>query len=208
VEAGLRAVPRPLPHRPAGRRPSAREGWAHQRWNEFYPQDFFKTVQAGARVNGGIRDKQQLHQYKIGEFGPGGLYYNTADNTNPAFNGTTKGIPIRIHPNMPVQDHKSVWTFDGTLPPKLLMARYGQPVLMRHYNALPIDPAGEPGLRAAHDQHPRAQRPQPGGKRRLRQRLLLPGPVLRLPLAAAAGRLRHHQHHRLRRPGRVPLCRR
>jgi hypothetical protein len=29
------------------------EGWAHQRWNEFYPQAYFKTVQAGARNNRG-----------------------------------------------------------------------------------------------------------------------------------------------------------
>jgi hypothetical protein len=77
-----------LANAPAEGRPPG-EGWAHQRWNEFYPQNFFKTVQAGARVNGGIRDNKQLHQYKIGEFGPGGLYYNTADNNNPAFNGTT-----------------------------------------------------------------------------------------------------------------------
>jgi hypothetical protein len=47
---------------------------------------------------------------------------------------------------MPVQDHKSVWTFDGTLPPKLLMARYGQPIMMRHYNGLPIDPAANRGF--------------------------------------------------------------
>jgi hypothetical protein len=40
---------------------------------------------------------------------------------------------------MPVQDPNSVWTFDGTLPPKLLQARYGVPVLMRNYNSLPID---------------------------------------------------------------------
>lgn len=44
-----------------------------------------------------------------------------------------------MHPNMPVQNPNSVWTFDGTLPPKLLMARYGEPIMMRHYNALPID---------------------------------------------------------------------
>jgi manganese oxidase len=121
---------------PAEGRPPG-EGWAHQRWNEFYPQSFFKTVQAGARVNGGLRDSKQLHQWKFGEFGPNGLYYN---------GGTNKGTTIRIHPNMPVQDHKSVWTFDGTLPPKLLMARYGQPMLMRHYNALPIDPAANRGF--------------------------------------------------------------
>jgi cytochrome c peroxidase/FtsP/CotA-like multicopper oxidase with cupredoxin domain len=128
---------------PAEGRPPG-EGWAHQRWNEFHPQAFFKTAQTGARDNGGLRDGKQLHQYKFGEFGPGGLYYNTAGL--PGFDGTTKGIPVRIHPNMPVQDHNSVWTFDGTLPPKLLMARYGEPVLMRHYNGLPIDPGANHGF--------------------------------------------------------------
>jgi FtsP/CotA-like multicopper oxidase with cupredoxin domain len=134
-----------LANPPAEGRPPG-EGWAHQRWNEFYPQSFFKTVQAGARPNGGIRDNRQLHGYAVGEFGPGGLYHNTADNSNPAFNGSTRGIGIRFHPNMPLQDHKTIWTFDGTLPPKLLMARYGQPMLMRHYNALPIDPQANRGF--------------------------------------------------------------
>ena len=134
---------RTLDNPPAEGRPPG-EGWAHQRWNEFYPQSFFKTVQAGSRVNGGIRDNKQLHGYKVGEWGPGGLYHNTAGA--PGFDGTTKGIGIRIHPNMPTQDHKTIWTFDGTLPPKLLMARHGQPILMRHYNALPIDPAANRGF--------------------------------------------------------------
>ncbi len=40
----------------------------------------------------------------------------------------------------------TVWTFDGTFPPKLLMARYGEPILFRHYNALPIDPAANLGF--------------------------------------------------------------
>jgi hypothetical protein len=81
LAAGDRTVPRRfLTSPPAEGRPPG-EGWAHQRWNEFYPQAYFKTVQAGARVNGGIRDNKQLHGYAVGEFGPGGLYYNTADNT-------------------------------------------------------------------------------------------------------------------------------
>jgi FtsP/CotA-like multicopper oxidase with cupredoxin domain len=54
------------------------------------------------------------------------------------FNGTTNGIAIKFHPAMPVQSEQSIWTFDGTLPPKLLMARYSEPILFRHYNALPI----------------------------------------------------------------------
>ena len=134
---------RPLDHPPAEGRPAG-AGWAHQRWNEFYPAMYFKTAQAGARVNGGFRDSKQMHQYKVGEFGPGGLYHNTAGL--PSTEGTTRGLAVRFHPNMPVQEHESLWTFDGTVPPKLLMARYGQPVMMRHYNALPIDPAANRGF--------------------------------------------------------------
>jgi len=130
---------------PAEGRPPG-EGWAHQRWNEFYPQSYFKTVQTGARANTGLRDHKQLHGYTQGEFGPGGLYYNTADNSNPAFDGSTRGIPTKFHQNFPAQDSKALWTFDGTFPPKLLMARYGQPILMRHYNALPIDPQANRGF--------------------------------------------------------------
>jgi FtsP/CotA-like multicopper oxidase with cupredoxin domain len=128
---------------PAEGRPPGK-GWSHQRWNEFFPQVAYKTVQVGARVNLGMRDRRQLHNYAVGEFGPGGLYYQTSDI--PTTTGTTKGIDTRFHPNFPLQNHKSLWTFDGTFPPKLLMVRYGQPVLMRHYNALPIDPAANAGF--------------------------------------------------------------
>lgn len=127
---------RPLDTAPAEGRPPGR-GWAHQRWNEFYPVRYFKTAQAGSRVNGGFRDKKQMHGYKAGEWGVGGLYHNTTGAAGNA--GTTAGIGIRFHPKMPIQEHKSLWTFDGTLPPKLLNVRYGEPLLMRHYNALPID---------------------------------------------------------------------
>jgi len=128
---------------PAEGRPPGK-GWSHQRWNEFFPEIFFKTVQAGSRENSGFRDDRQRHHYLLGEFGPGGLYHNTAGL--PATEGTTGGIRIRFHPDMPVQNHKSLWTFDGTLPPKLLMVRHGQPVLLRHYNALPIDPGANRGF--------------------------------------------------------------
>jgi FtsP/CotA-like multicopper oxidase with cupredoxin domain len=85
-----------------------------------------------------------MHGYAVGEFGPGGLYHNVAGL--PSTDGSTNGINVRFHPDMPVQEHESLWTFDGTLPPKLLMVRYGQPVLMRHYNALPIDPGANRGF--------------------------------------------------------------
>ena len=78
-----------------------------------------------------------MHEYKVGEFGPGGLYYLDVDGDGKP---GSQGVEIKIHPNLPVQAPNSVWTFDGTLPPKLLMARYGEPILFRNYNALPIDP--------------------------------------------------------------------
>lgn len=119
------------------------EWFAHQRWDEFLPKVYFQSAITGARVNGGLRDKHQLHEYKQGEFGPGGLYYLDADGDGKP---GSKGVEIKMHPNLPTQAANSVWTFDGTLPPKLLMARYGEPILFRNYNALPIDPGANNGF--------------------------------------------------------------
>ncbi|MBP6012569.1 MAG: multicopper oxidase domain-containing protein [Alphaproteobacteria bacterium] len=113
------------------------EWFAHQRWSEFKPSVYFQSAQAGARNNGGMRDAMQRHGYIKGEFKLGGLYYR---------GGTTKNTQVRLHPKMPVQKANSVWTFDGTLPPKLLMARYGESVLFRHFNALPVDRGANMGF--------------------------------------------------------------
>jgi FtsP/CotA-like multicopper oxidase with cupredoxin domain len=130
-----RCVPEVLTTKLEGRPPGL--WFEHQRWEEFFPKSFFQSVQTGARVNGGARDGFQRHGYKKGEFGPGGLYHNA---------GTTLGTVPKIHPNMPTQDPHALWTFDGTFPPKLLMARYGEPILFRHHNGLPIDQAANFGF--------------------------------------------------------------
>lgn len=104
---------------------------------DFPSKVYFQVAQTGARVNGGLRDSYQRHHWAIGEFAPGGLYYKATKN---------KGTEVRFHPSLPVQDPNSVWTFDGTMPPKLLMARYGEAVLFRHYNALPIDVSANNGF--------------------------------------------------------------
>jgi FtsP/CotA-like multicopper oxidase with cupredoxin domain len=127
---------------PAEGRPSG-EDWAQQRWSDLYPQKFFKTGLAQARTNGGFRNAKQRHGYALGEFGPGGLYHTVFPGLPAA---TTAGVAIKMHPNMPVQNPNSVWTFDGTLPPKLLQARYGEPVMMRNYNVLPIDESATNGF--------------------------------------------------------------
>ena len=120
--------------------------FAHQRWTEFPPQVFFQTAMGGARASTGVRDDEQSHTYSVGEFAPGGLYHNTVGG-GTAFDGTTAGIGIKFHPSMPLQDPLTLWTFgDGTLPPKLLRARYAEPILLRHYNALPIDVSANNGF--------------------------------------------------------------
>ncbi len=125
----------PIEGRPPG------QYFAHQRYEEFYPAAYVQSATAGARVNTGMRDSTQRHGYASGtEFGPGGLYYDVARG------GTTKGIQPRLHPKLPVQNANSVWTFDGTFPGKLIMARAGQPLLFRHYNALPISAGANRGF--------------------------------------------------------------
>ena len=121
--------------------------FSHQRWDEFPPQVYFQSAMGGARTSTGLRDSGQSHRYELGEFALGGLYHNTVGNGSGSFDGTTSGIDIRFHPSMPIQNSNTLWTFgDGTLPPKLLQARYAQPILFRHYNALPIDVTANEGF--------------------------------------------------------------
>ena len=127
-----------------GRAPGV--SFSHQRWDEFPPQVYFQSAMGGARTSTGLRDNEQSHNYSVGEFAPGGLYNNTVGGGG-GFDGTTSGIPIKFHPSMPLQDPQTLWTFgDGTLPPKLLRARYGLPILFRHYNGLPIEVTANAGF--------------------------------------------------------------
>ena len=137
---GMTLAKSPIEGRPPG------QDFAHQRFDEFFPAAYFQSATAGARTNTGLRDPLQMHHFAAGtEFGPGGLYYNVlAGSSGPQ--GTASGVKPRLHPRLPVQNANSLWTFDGTFPPKLLMARYGEPVLFRHYNALPINPAANRGF--------------------------------------------------------------
>src|SRR5262249_58931281 len=44
-----------------------------------------------------------------------------------------------FHPGLPDQDPLAMWTFNGSVPPKLMLGRYGEPILFRHHNRLPFD---------------------------------------------------------------------
>jgi FtsP/CotA-like multicopper oxidase with cupredoxin domain len=93
--------------------------WAHQGFTAFAPQIAVEISTAGIGPNS--------------TYNPG-----VASNLNSGIN-PTQVVQPRYHPAFPVQSPQSVWTFNGSVPPKLLQVRYGEPVLMRNHNQLPAD---------------------------------------------------------------------
>jgi manganese oxidase len=93
--------------------------WAHQRFGQFPPQVAIEVTQEGAKTNT-VYNPQVAPQFNSG--------------INPA-----NPIPLKFHPGLPTQGPLAVWTFNGTIPPKLAIARYGEPILTRHHNKLPFD---------------------------------------------------------------------
>ena len=93
--------------------------WAHQGFADFPPQVAVEISTEGAKSN---------------------VSYNPG--VPPQLNSgidPTVPFPARFHPGLPVQDPLKVWTFNGTIPPKLVIGRYGEPILMREHNNLPVD---------------------------------------------------------------------
>src|ERR1700752_5286613 len=78
--------------------------WAHQRWNQFLPRISIEGTQEGAKNN------------TVYNPGVAPIHNN---NINPA-----TSIPVRFHPGLATQNLNRVWTFNGTVPPKLVIARY------------------------------------------------------------------------------------
>jgi FtsP/CotA-like multicopper oxidase with cupredoxin domain len=100
--------------------------WAHQRWGEFPPHVAVEVTQEGAKTNT--------------VYNPG-----VPASLNSGIDPATP-IPLKFHPAWPTQDPLKVWTFNGTIPPKLLIGRYGEPILFRHHNRLPADPRQNGGF--------------------------------------------------------------
>src|SRR5258707_424451 len=96
--------------------------WAHQEFTRFAPKISIEATQEGAKANT--------------VYNPG-----VTSNFNSGITAGTPGIPFRptFHPGLPDQGPLALWTFNGTIPPKLMQVRYGDPVLFRHRNLLPFD---------------------------------------------------------------------
>jgi manganese oxidase len=93
--------------------------WAHQRFEQFPPAVAYDVTQEGATTN---------------------TVYNpqVPSNLNSGID-PTQPIPLKFHPGLPTQNPLAVWTFNGTIPPKLVVGRYAEPILFRHHNKLPFD---------------------------------------------------------------------
>jgi manganese oxidase len=113
VDAALGGGFGPIEGRPPG------PVWAHQRFAQFPPAVAVEMTQLPARANT--------------TYNPG-----VPSSLNSGINAS-QTIPLVFHPAWPVQQPNSVWTFNGTIPPKLVQARYGEPILFRHHNGLPAD---------------------------------------------------------------------
>jgi FtsP/CotA-like multicopper oxidase with cupredoxin domain len=93
--------------------------WAHQGFATNPPKIAVTATQEGAKTNT-VYNPQVASQFNSG--------------INPA-----TPIPLKFHPGLPTQALNSVWTFNGTIPPKLVIGRYAEPILFRHTNKLPFD---------------------------------------------------------------------
>ncbi len=93
--------------------------WAHQKFDTMPPQIAVEVSTEGAKVNT--------------VYNPG-VPSSLNSGIDPA-----QGFHPRFHPNLPDQGPNALWTFNGTLPPKLLVGKYGEGILFRHRNKLPFD---------------------------------------------------------------------
>ncbi|HEV7676765.1 MAG TPA: multicopper oxidase domain-containing protein [Candidatus Angelobacter sp.] len=93
--------------------------WAHQGFTTNPPKVSVQMFQGQAQTNT--------------VYNPG-----VASNLNSGIDPTSP-LPLKFHPGFPTQAPNSVWTFNGTIPPKLVIGKYGEPILFRHTNRLPAD---------------------------------------------------------------------
>jgi hypothetical protein len=101
--------------------------WAHQQFTQFPPQVAVEATQQGNK-------------------GPNTTYNPQVPSNMNSGIDPTQSIPLKFHPGFPTQAENSVWTFNGTIPPKLCIGRYGEPILFRHHSGLPADVTANNGF--------------------------------------------------------------
>jgi manganese oxidase len=112
VAAALGGGTGPIEGRPPG------PIWAHQQFGLLPPAIAVEGSVEGAKINN--------------VYNPG-----VPSLQNSGINPANPFRP-RFHPGLPDQNADKFWTYNGTLPPKLMQVRYGEPVLFRLRNKLPV----------------------------------------------------------------------
>ncbi len=92
--------------------------WAHQQFNLLPPAIAIDASVEGAKTNT--------------TYNPGVPSLQNS-GINPA-----DPIPLKFQKDLPTQTVDKVWTYNGTIPPKLMQVRYGEPVLFRLHNRLSV----------------------------------------------------------------------
>jgi len=100
--------------------------WAHQQFSQLPPVIAIQASMEGAKVNN--------------VYNPG-----VPSNQNSGINPANPFHPT-FHPNLPDQNALKLWTYNGTIPPKLMQVRYGEPVLFRLSNKLPVQQSQNGGF--------------------------------------------------------------
>jgi FtsP/CotA-like multicopper oxidase with cupredoxin domain len=100
--------------------------WAHQQFELFPPKVAVEAFQGPAQANG--------------------AYSPDCDSSLNSGIDPTVSLPLKFHPGCPTQNPANVWTFNGCIPPKLVLGRYGEPILFRHHNNLPVDKTQNAGF--------------------------------------------------------------
>ena len=100
--------------------------WAHQQFSQLPPAIAIQASIEGAKINNG--------------YNPG-----VPSNQNSGINAANPFRPT-FHPNLPDQNALKLWTYNGTIPPKLIVARYGEPILFRLSNKLPVQQSQNGGF--------------------------------------------------------------
>ena len=100
--------------------------WAHQQFSQLPPAIAIQASMEGAKINNG--------------YNPG-----VPSNQNSGINAANPFRPT-FHPNLPDQNALKLWTYNGTIPPKLIVARYGEPILFRLSNKLPVQQSQNGGF--------------------------------------------------------------
>ena len=116
-------------------RPSKRLSW-HTDFTANPKDPQFINPKSGRGPIEGRPPGEIFAQQRWSEFFPQVGYISTLAGVGPN---------QRFHPSFPAQDTNSVWTYgpgtlsSGLLPPQLIKGRYGQPMIHRVYNNLPVD---------------------------------------------------------------------